>query len=120
MIDVSELIGDPDFFRTIGRRRVTGTTFANEGVASPTYGPAVDIDACVQPSSPDIVKTLPEGVRIEDTVMVFTACGTLQEGDQTGKASDVLIVDGKSYRLIQLEDWEANGYQMAIAERFVP
>lgn len=120
MIDVSELMSDPDFVRCIGRRRVTASAFANEGVVAPSYGPVVPIDASVQPATPDIVQSLPDGVRVEDTQMVFVACGTIQEGDQTGKSSDILIIDGKSYRVIQLEDWNANGYQMAVVERFVP
>src|SRR5665213_969994 len=118
-IDMSELNGDEDFASVITLRRPAPPTFANEGVASYTYQPDVSIVANVQDASPADLKVLPEGTNLADVVAIWTG-NELKIGDQTGQGSDLLIIKGKSYRVIKLEDWSDNGYFMAFAERFIP
>lgn len=118
-IDVSELNGDDDFEGPITLRRPAVPTLANEGVASFTYLPDVQISADVEDASPADLKSLPEGTNLDDVIAVWSG-SELKIGDQSGQGSDVLIVDGKHYRVVKLEDWSENGYWMAFAERFIP
>ncbi len=118
-IDVSEMNGDDDFEGPITLRRPAPPTFANEGVASYSYLPDVTIIADVEDASPADLKNLPEGTNLDDVIAVWSG-SELRIGDQTSKGSDVLIVDGKHYRVVKLEDWSENGYFMAFAERFIP
>jgi hypothetical protein len=118
-IDISELNGDPDFAQTISIRRALAPAFANDGVATPAYADAVPLVATVQDASPADLKALPDGTNLTDVISVCSG-DAMSVGDQTGAGSDILIVDGKSYRVVKREDWTKNGYTRVFAERFTP
>jgi hypothetical protein len=118
MIDVSELNGDPDFAQTITRKRST-LTYANEGTPQKSYATA-SIVANVQSPSPSDVQLLPEGVRLNDVMAIFTTAGNITAGDGTTVLPDVLIIEGQSYQVLHVEDFSRNGYVMALAQRFAP
>lgn len=117
LVDVSELMDDPDFARTFTLRRPT-TTLANEGEVSNTYDDA-DLVGIVQPARPDDVQFLPEGVRLANLISVWSASEMIP-GDGTGTLPDVVVVDGQSYRVVKCEPWGGNGYFRVFAEGFVP
>lgn len=116
--NVAELMTDPDVgARTILLRRPNAPTFANEGVATHTYASDVPITAIVQPPDADDLKLLPEGMSLDDVISVF--CGTeLRPGSDKGQESDVLVIDGATYRVFKLEDFHEHGYWHVFAQRF--
>jgi hypothetical protein len=118
-IDISELNGDPDFAQTISILRALAPTFANEGIATAAYADAVPLVATVQPATEADLKALPEGTNLTDVISVWSG-DEIQVGDQTGAGSDILIVNGKSYRVVKREDRVKNGYRRVFAERFTP
>lgn len=119
LVDVSELMTDPDFAETIGIRRALAPTMSNEGVVTLAFAAQVPIVAIVQPATEADLKMLPEGVNLTDVICVWSA-GEMSVADETGKGSDILIVNSKSYRVVKREDWVANGYQCVYAEGFSP
>lgn len=116
-IDVSELMTDPDFAQTITLRRPKGTAFANEGVATVSYEPDRKMSAVVQPARPSDAQLLPEGVNLSDVVSIWSRTDLRISGND-GAISDVLVVRGRSYRVIQREDRIKNGYTRVLAQRF--
>ena len=117
MIDVSEIMSDPDFTKSITRRRAT-LAVANEGEATYTYADRC-ITAIVQPAKPSEVALLPEGSRLNKILSVWTACD-LRAADGDATESDVLVIDGASFRVVKVEPWQTNGYVRVFAEGFIP
>lgn len=117
MIDVSELLADPDFARRLTLRRPRATTFTNEGEAQAAYGEE-SIVGVVQPASAAELKIMPEGSRLDDVLSVWSA-EELRTGDGKTTEPDVLVIDRKSYKVVKCEPWPDNGYWRAFAEGFV-
>lgn len=114
-LDVSELLTDPDFCRTITRVRVP-RTLANEGLASegtPVSSPIVGV---VEPASQADLKLLPEGTRLVDMVGFYTT-GDVQIGGASSEP-DQLVVDGVYHVALHVEDFRAaGGYIHVLAQR---
>jgi hypothetical protein len=115
VINVAELLVDPDFVRSFTIKRPTGS-FANEGVYSVTYS---DLSAtgCVQPASPRELQLMPEGSRLGDVIAVWS---NVEMRVADGKVeSDVIVVDSKNYKVVKCEPWPESGYYKALAEGYV-
>jgi hypothetical protein len=115
MINVVELLTDPDFTRTITRRRPT-TTLGYEGEAANTYGTATSVVGSVQPAKLSDVQFLPEGARLSDTMAFFTAAD-VSAGNGRSQLPDILIDGAQTYRVLHLEDFRLNGYVRVLALR---
>ncbi len=117
MIDVSELLSDPDFAQPFTIQRTTGG-FANEGeysTADPTDIPAFGV---IQPaSSADMVRFLPEGERQKNTISIWSPV-LIQMADGQGQESDVIIWQGQYYRVAFSKPWQTQGYWFAMAVGF--
>lgn len=122
LIDVSELMYDADFTDEavlIARRAVvnqwgeTDLTESNESVT-----------VCVQAPTPDTLKILPQGVKLEDTIDVWMAGGLGKLNTQRANGySDVLIWDGERYvALVVVEDFSnfGEGFTHAVFSREKP
>jgi hypothetical protein len=116
VIDVAEMMSDPDFVEAITIRRPTVTLDA-EGESSAAYQdiPAI---AGVQPAGQDEVRMVPEGIRIDDAIAVWSATEMRAGGD--GVDSDTIVWKGKSYRVVAREPWMGNGYCMVVAAGNTP
>lgn len=100
LIDVSDLLRDPDFTNvvTLIRRSVSINTHG-ENVMSETSCPIV---ASVQGlNSEDIVK-LPEGARLSDVITVFYR-GDLQP-ESKGGYSDIIVWQGRRYQVKTIDE----------------
>jgi hypothetical protein len=114
MIDVSELMSDPDFCRTVTLRRFT-VSYANEGVATQVPTDST-ITAIVQAASArDLVKFQIEATRVK-RIKAFYTNAEVRLGNATDQVSDVIIVDGVSYTAVEQNDWGENGYYMTLGE----
>ena len=117
MIDVSELMDDPDFARSFTVRRPTGT-FGADGEFTSTYKES-QLRGIVQPATAREVQMLGQGERLGDVISVWSA-EEMRAGDGNKRESDVLVVDSKSYRVIKAEPWADAGYFRVFAEKYVP
>ncbi len=117
LIDVGELMTDPEFMQPVTRRRPR-TTIDRFGVASTAYDEQ-EIMSSVQPLTVAQVKMLPEGTRL-DNVLAFYSADLISPGNGRDKEPDVMITsDGMAYKVIQAAPWGDNGYFCAFAEGFV-
>ena len=91
----------------------------SEGTSNPdgTYTPGgettVDILCNIQPfRMGDVQKTLPEGLRAEDAVIVYTET-LLRTVDQfDGTKADQIELDGRRYEALNVENWARNGLRL--------
>ena len=97
MIDVSELIDDPDFATTFQVRRRTGS-FANEGAYSTTETTLTKTGVIQPASQDDRVAYLPEGERTLDAIRIWCR-DEIQMADGKGKQSDVVVWNGQHHRV---------------------
>lgn len=113
--DLSKLMTDPDFARplTVVRR----TESVDEHGRASFAEERLDAVGVIQPATPKELERLPEGDRHKATVAVFTAF-PLRAGDEAaGIAPDWLEWQGARYEVASLDDWSAEGFCHALAQK---
>lgn len=105
LIDVSELLVDPDFvddFTVI--RAVESVGDNGRATFSPSSSTAI---GCVQPSAPSSLRLLPETTRVEGAIDIWTKTH-LQVNDGK-RAADTVIWNKRSYLVANTRDWSQYG-----------
>ena len=117
MIDVSELVTDPDFAQPFQVERFVGS-FMDEGEYVRGEPKLLDLFGVVQPATKeDAVAFLPEGERQQNMIRVW--CNQeLRMSDGQGKECDNIIWQGQWHRVAFSELWSTQGYWFAIAVGF--
>lgn len=120
MIDVSELMQDPDFASMVQILRPGMPTVANEGVYTPGEDEVINRVMIVQPASAeDRVNYLPEGERQLDAVKIYSdQLLNMADGDQV--QSDKIIWLGNNFRIAFAKPWQQHGFYFAIGVGYVP
>lgn len=116
MIDVSELMDDPEFCTDFQLRRISGA-FQDEGEWVNGSPVILERLGAIHPASASQLKLLPEGERRDFTIAVYSDQDILM-ADGTGIQSDVVIWKGKTFRVAYSKDWSDNGYWFALAVEF--
>lgn len=98
LIDVSELLTDPDFTNTVTliRRASTVNTYG-ENVMTETQS---TITAVVQGANTESLERVPEGARLSDLIDVYYK-GQLTAESPSGYA-DVIVWGGKRYQVFEV------------------
>ena len=113
LLDVSDILDDPDFMDTmtvtwatetvndLGRSVVTPQTFPN-------------VPAVITAATGDLLKYLPDGARIEGAITVHTRFLLTSESETT--APDIIRWHGRDYVVTLLNDWSSygDGFMQAI------
>jgi hypothetical protein len=115
MIDVSELMDDPDFLSpdpVSVERRASVVNGFGENVLTPTVTP---IQCIVQPGAGDQLELLPEAVRYREAITVWSRFEFMSESP--GGYSDVVLYRGKRFQVMIRDRWnsQGNGYSRAVA-----
>ena len=119
MIDVSELMEDPDFASSYQVIRQSGKWAAGRFIRNKTealsyYGP-------VQPPSAKILEQLPEGDRQKGIMQFWCRMPRefriAQNGKQEAWASDEIIWAGQRFKCLQLIPWNHAGWMSVLACR---
>lgn len=53
----------------------------------------------------EIAKVLPEGVTVDDVVVLFTKSNLRLDKESSGNTGDEVIIDGNLYKVAQERDW---------------
>lgn len=110
MIDMTELIHDPDFCTTFTVvRKLPGAWVQGEQTVQETTFP---VEGIVLPSTSKDIEMLPEGDR-RSGLKTFFADVELKVTD-TETTADICVYKGCRYKLIHAFDYEANGFYKAI------
>lgn len=98
LIDVSELLTDPDFTSTVTliRRASTVNTYG-ENVMTETQS---TITAVVQGANAESLERVPEGARLSDLIDVYYK-GQLTAESPSGYA-DIIVWQGKRYQVFEV------------------
>lgn len=98
LIDVSELLTDPDFTNTVTliRRASTVNTYG-ENIMTETQS---TITAVVQGANTESLERVPEGARLSDLIDVYYK-GQLTAESPSGYA-DVIVWGGKRYQVFEV------------------
>lgn len=115
MINVAELLSDPDFAQAFQVIRVGGS-FANEGEYSQSPETTIDIFGVIQPArQQDVVQFMPEGERLGNMIVIY--CKTeIRVADAKSQESDLVVWHGNRYRVAQARQWLDHGYWQVWAE----
>ena len=100
LIDVSELLTDPDFTNTVTliRRASTVNTYG-ENVMTETQS---TITAVVQGDNTETLDKLPEGARLSDVITVYYR-GTLT-AERPGGYADIIVWQGKRFQVKEVAE----------------
>lgn len=98
LIDVSELLTDPDFTNTVTLiRRASSINAYGENTMTETSS---SITAIVQGANTETLERVPEGARLSDLIDVYYK-GQLHAESPSGYA-DVVVWGGKRYQVFQV------------------
>ena len=122
MINIAELLSDPDFVQNVVvNRRVNQLVTTGPGAGEVTITTfLVTIPMCVQPvKDPDDLNVLPEGQRSNKTMKFYSLQALhCDDGDQSAGAADavfdVVQWNGEKYKLLHVRSWADYGYYEAI------
>lgn len=118
--ELSDLLGDPDFMVEFEVTRVTVTEITaglQAGEVTRTHGPRLGMAGVIYPASPESLEVLPEGLRGNRAIQVFTHF-VLQHGSTTGGPGDVCDYvhhDGVIFKVAHVKDWTAYGFRQVTA-----
>lgn len=112
MIDVSEILSDPDLCQPFIAQRSSGEWQAGVYVGTPTDVP---LYGAVQSPDAKTLEQVPEGDRVVGA-RVFWSVSPMYETRSEG-LSDILIYHGVQYRVAKVWNWSSNGYFKAYAVR---
>lgn len=118
LIDVSELLTDPDFVDpfTIARRtqvmvngRATFTTAVTDGSGS------------VQINAPEVLDRFPDAGRPDHWIRIYTLTRLIAQDETAGTYGDVITWRSRTYQVKAVDDWGnyGVGYVKALA-RLIP
>lgn len=118
MIDVAELMRDPDLAQAFQVERASDGGFANEGEWSQTVA-TINLTGIIHPAKrEDQLAILPEGTRLGNLIVAY--CDQeLRIDDADAKRSDVIVWHGNPYRVIAAKPWADHGFWQVWAEGFV-
>ena len=119
LIDVSELLSDPDFTDVVQIiQRARSVIQYGENVL--TENNLGDINLVVQPATPKSLERLPEGAKLVDAINVWHR-GVLNVESVNGY-SDIVVWRGDRFAVVDNDDFSnyGNGYTKAICIRERP
>ena len=110
MINVSELITDPDFAQSYTIYRKSGEFTKGRWVQTETQ---LTYTGPVQPASEKEIMQMPEGDRISE-IVVFYSLNEIYTTNASG-TSDEIVWNSNRYRVDKVERYGDNGYYKALA-----
>lgn len=116
MIEVSELMTDPDFAQAFDIIRESVTLVEGESQVSQVTIPGVI--GVIQPASrEDIVLYAPEGERGDEWISIWCV-QEIRDGNGVDKFSDVIVWQGRHHRVRKSKPWNTQGHYRAWAQGF--
>lgn len=123
MIDVSELITDPDFCINYTIERSSGGVWTN-GLYSETTE-TIETQGIIQPYDTRNTEYSANGdqitgdIKIWNKKIIYTTRETTEDETTTDATSDVVIWQGERYKVHDVKYWNYHGYYSAIGTKVV-
>lgn len=120
LVDVSELMSDPEFMQAATRRRGTRAfAVGGEGEITTSYADTsimVSYQPLEESGESAIDKLPPEGQRGSGALFWLFSSSELRVDDGDNGLSDVVVVGARAFKVVHVDDWASHGYYVAIAE----
>lgn len=117
MINVSELINDPDFAQTFTVTRTTGAWV--EGNFTQAIPTTLNIIGIIQPMNTNDMVQLPEGDAIKGAINIYSLTPINTTSQTPSAVSDQVTWKGEQYKIIQTQNYSDWGYYKASAVRIL-
>lgn len=102
---MSAIRRNPRFFTTVTRKRRSPGAYVDGVWVDGAVVSETEIAASVQPAGGRDLLKLPEGLRTEDVVKIFTD-DALQVGNETdGQVADRIVHLDEEYEVVEAESW---------------
>lgn len=113
MIDVSDLLLDPDFVEESAVSRLTRIAVVNEYGENVISETQTYITASVQAGNGEILKRLPQATQLTDWITVYSK--VVLNVDGVGKYPDIIVYKSRRYNVQLLTDFSnwGEGYTRA-------
>ena len=119
MIDVSDILADPDFLETITLIRAPFGASLADGVWSQPATITKSFKGGIQDPGDSPWVSLPEGVRIQDATLIYTRFELRGETvDAAGRSmpGDIIVFAGMRFKVVSMRDgWAHRGYLCFLA-----
>lgn len=116
MIDVSEVITDPDFCQDIPVLRSTGDFVKGRWVENAKT--PVTLLGVITPMSAKELQQLPEADRVIGSINIYTIQPIyLTSGDNPKRTSDQVLWKGHYHKVVQVNDYSDHGFYYGIGQR---
>lgn len=101
LIDVSELMSDPDFIDDfqIVRRSATVNNYGENEITENT----INANGSIQSGNGDTLKRLPDGVQLSDVVTIYSNFPIYAE--RKDNYADIVIICGERYQVVLVTPW---------------
>ena len=113
MIDVSELLNDPDLCESFMITRTTGTFQIGGWVKSVPQ--VIQAYGAVRNTSGKELEMIPEADRVKNSLTFRSITPMFITSEANSQISDVLSFHGEQYRVLAVKDYSSQGYYLAIA-----
>lgn len=125
MIDVSELITDPDFAKPFMITRSSGGTFT-DGLY--TAGEITEINrlGIIQPYAPKEVEydalgnAITGDIKIWSLLPIYLTRDEETEEENDSGYSDIVKWESDDYKVTWVKNWKQHGYYSAVAKKVLP
>ena len=87
------------------------------GIWQPGSPDAQTIAACVHAVSPEMTQNLPEGIRTEAEIVVYSRSELRAADESAGTVADIIEWQGQDYRVLQTWDRIEGAHYKAVAGR---
>lgn len=112
LLDVTEILSDPDFADTITVTRSTQTGF-DHGRPVITVQSFPNVTAVVTAGQGDILKYFPEMTNIQGAILIHTTFRLTSVSETT--QADLVTWQGRDYQITGLNDWSTFGVGFIMA-----
>ncbi len=106
LLDVTEILSDPDFADTITVTRTSQTGF-DHGRPIVTTQTFPNVTAVVTAGQGDILKYFPEMANIQGAILIHTTFRLTSVSETT--QADVITWQGRDYQITGVNDWSTFG-----------
>ena len=115
MIDLSEVVNDPDLAKEFAILRQSGSFQLGGWVSDPPQEiPAFGV---ITVATPKMLQMVPEGDRVGGEMAFITANEIYLTSEKRSGTSDQLVWHGEKYRVIHVAPWMDYGFFIAVAVR---
>lgn len=116
MIDLSELVDDPDFAQEFTLLRSTGNFVDGRWVENPKT--TVVMTGVITPMSARELQQMPEADRVIGSINIYTLQPLYTTtGGSPQRTSDQILWKGHYYKLFQINDYSDFGFYHSIGQR---